>query len=175
MIAMAKNAAKTTLLLTSAEKSKKNISALLRSLLSDKNAAGVYVTINRSYKTLMNEFDPKISERLMFVDMVTEETGGEKKGSNCIYLHSPTSLTDLAITLDTAMNSIEAEEKFVIIDSVSALLIYNSPQVVEKFAHFIANKLRRWEAAGILVAFSKELDEKMKSVLSQFCDEVVEE
>ncbi len=169
---------KTTLLLTSTGNYKKNVSALLKLFVKEKKIPGVYVTVNKSCKDMMDDFGSAgISEEKVFViDMITETTGGTAaKKPNCLYLHSPQSLTDLAIALDEAVNAIKGKEKFVIIDSISTLFVYNPPSTVVQFAHFITNKMRSWGVHGVLIGLTKEIDDKTKSLLSQFCDEVVKD
>ncbi len=170
--------AKTTLLLTSTDKYKKNVSALLKLFVKEKKIPGVYVTVNKSCKDMMETFGSSglSEEKVFIIDLITETTGSAAvKRPNCLYLHSPQSLTDLAIALDEAVNATKAKEKFVIIDSISTLFVYNPPSTVVQFAHFITNKMRSWGAHGVLIGLSKELDEKTKSLLSQFCDEVIKD
>lgn len=169
---------KTTLLLTSTDKYKKNVSSLLKMFVKEKKMPGVYVSVNKSCKDLMDDFGSfGVSEDKVFIiDMITETTGSSAvKKPNCLYLHSPQSLTDLAIALDEAVSAIKAKEKFVIIDSISTLFVYNAPSTVVQFAHFITNKMRSWGVHGVMIGVSKELDEKTKSLLSQFCDEVIKD
>lgn len=167
---------KTTLLLTNTNKYKKNVASLLKHFVKDKGMAGVYVTINRSCRDMVEDLGSAglSDEKVFIVDMITETTGSEGiKRKNCLYLHSPQSLTDLAISLDEAVSAIKSKEKFIILDSISTLFVYNPPSTVVQFAHFITNKMRAWGVNGVIIGLTKELDDKTKSLLSQFCDEVV--
>jgi archaellum biogenesis ATPase FlaH len=66
------------------------------------------------------------------------------------------------------------ENKFIFIDSLSTLLIYNSFDVVAKFVHFIVSRLRLFGLVGILISIEKQIDEKMTNILIEMCDEIVE-
>ena len=69
---------------------------------------------------------------------------------------------------------IEDIKKFILVDTISTLLIYNSGQTVIKFSHFLTGRIRDWKAEGALITVKKEMDEKLTSQLTQFCDKKVE-
>lgn len=150
---------------------------LVKILKHENKLPGVYITGNVPYKNLKDHFDShKVNLKdLMFIDMVTNMSGEEaQKEENCVFVDSPDSLTELSVTLDKAMDDIKGKEKFLILDSVSTLLIYNKDKVVEKFTHFLANNLRETPGTkGILLAVQTNENKNALEMLSQFCDKVV--
>ncbi|MBI2530395.1 MAG: hypothetical protein HYW05_04595 [Candidatus Diapherotrites archaeon] len=165
------------LLIVDAEKFAETNIELVRILKHENKLPGVYITGNVPYKNLKDHFDShKVDLKdLTFIDMVTQMSGEEaQKEENCVFVDSPDSLTELSVTLDRAMDKIKGREKFLILDSVSTLLIYNKDRAVEKFTHFLANNLRETPGTkGILLAVQTNENKNALEMLAQFCDKVV--
>jgi archaellum biogenesis ATPase FlaH len=151
---------------------------LLRDTIVEKKFAGIYITVNKPYDILVeylkkNKID---TENIFFIDAISESVSDDIKMTNdCLFIPSPERLTDLAIALTQTLESMKNKEnKFIFIDSLSTLLIYNSFDVVAKFVHFIVSRLRLFGLVGILISIEKQIDEKMTSILIEMCDEIVE-
>lgn len=143
---------------------------LIKTLVNEQNTPGVYVTLNKPFKTLKTLFDNvSINTKLIiFIDAVTE-TPRIEKTKDCLYIGNPEKLSDLSIAMDQAVRAIPSDEKFVFFDSLSTLLIYNNPNTIAKFIHFLSTKMREWKVKGIIISLergNKELIDK----LTQFCD-----
>jgi KaiC/GvpD/RAD55 family RecA-like ATPase len=144
---------------------------LLRTLI--KGRSGVYVTINKPYVTMKAILEKeKINTKLIiFIDAITKLTkGSTKKDENCLYLDNPQSLTDISVAITEALNSIKAENKFIFLDSLSTLLIYNHAGTIAKFVHFLTGRMRTWGIDGIIISLESESDKALIAKLSQFCD-----
>lgn len=145
---------------------------IIRHLTEDQNIPGVYVTLNRPYESMIqvlknNRIDTKM---IIFIDAVTKIVGGNvKKRRNCLFIGSPEKLSDISIAMDQAVRSLP-EEKFVFFDSLSILLLYNNPQMVAKFIHFLSGKMRVWHVRGIIISLRKKEDQELIKELMQFCD-----
>ncbi|MFH1257951.1 MAG: ATPase domain-containing protein, partial [Candidatus Micrarchaeota archaeon] len=165
------------LLVTSSKNYMKVNVETLRLLLSEKDSAGIYVTFNRPYENLTSSLGKeKLDlERLYFLDLITQTTGkrGERT-ENCIFLPSPRNLTELSIALTQLVERMEQDNRFIFIDSLATMLIYNSAGTVAQFTHFLVSKMRLWKVGMVLVSLEKETDQKLIKDLSQFCDKVVE-
>lgn len=165
------------LLIVDAEKFSETNIELVKILKHENRLPGVYITGNVPYRNLKSHFDShKVNLKdLTFIDMVTQMSGEEaQKEENCVFVDSPDNLTELSVTLDRAMDNIKGKEKFLILDSVSTLLIYNKDKVVEKFTHFLANNLRETPGTkGILLAVQTNENKNALEMLAQFCDKVV--
>lgn len=141
----------------------------------DSSKSGIYVSVNKPYEDIKKLLDKnKIStKRLFFVDMISKEIDSEKEEKeNCFYIPSPTSLTDLGIVLEETANMMPGK-KYLVLDTLSTLLVYNSLGTVEKFAHFITTKIRGWDMDGVIISLEKETSESLKSQLAQFCDKII--
>lgn len=165
------------LYLVSAEKYVQVNVALLKKLVHDEKMHGVYITINRPYQNLLEIFKKNgvPVDHIFFIDAITKMTGGkETDAPNCIFLDSPTNLTDITIAVKQAISLMGDAKKFIFVDALSTLLIYNEGQTVIKFAHFLTGRMREWKTEGIIISIQKEMDERLTSQLIQFCDKKIE-
>lgn len=140
-----------------------------------KNFFGVYVTVNKPYVALNENFKKNgvKTDRIFFIDCVTKMVGGVSKPSDrFLTIESPQFLTEMSIAVSQAMSALPKGEKYFILDSVSSLLIYNSPGTIARFIHFLSGKLREWEARGVFLAVDAEV-ETLLPYISQFVDKTV--
>jgi len=137
---------------------------------------GVYITVNRPYKTLIkhlerNGVDPY---KFFFIDCITKTAGGRaERAENCLFVASPNSLTELGIALTQAIQMIPGNEKFIFMDTLSTLLIYNSAGTTAKFSHFLITRIKLLGLKGIFMSVENELDERLLSQIEQFCDKCI--
>lgn len=144
--------------------------------INKKNNFCIYVTVNRTYKSLMKSFKENNikTDKMFIIDAITPVTTGIKKSSNAIFIGSPESLTGISIAITSAVKSIPEEKRILFFDSVSTLVVYNKTDSVIKFSHFLVTKMKEWKVAGAIISLGKETDGKILAQLSQFCDKVVE-
>ncbi|NYZ79399.1 hypothetical protein H0N99_04600 [Candidatus Micrarchaeota archaeon] len=150
----------------------------LKVLIGKKGMNGAYVTFNRPYSTLKATIKGMGLDlsKLFFIDLITESAGGSAERcatDNCFYVSSPKNLTELSILMEQAMLRLPAEKRFVFIDSISTMLIYNDPDTVLRFIHALTGKMRLLGITGIIFLLEKESDEKFKAQVAQFCDKVI--
>ncbi len=151
---------------------------ILRTTIQKKKFSGIYITVNRPFKSLKKYLEEnKIdTERIFFIDMITK-TAKEKMEitRNCLYIPSPTNLTDLGIAISEALSAMkDASKKFLFLDSLSTLLIYNSKEVVAKFVHYLVTKVKILGLIGLMISIEKQIDEKLMYLLLEMCDKAVE-
>lgn len=161
------------LLLTDVEKYAAVNAEVIKSL-TDAGYKGIYVTINRPCVSVSKMLQNKgvNLENLYFVDCVTTLVAGEtKRDDRCIYVE-PTNLTAISIAINEMIQAAQGE-KFLFFDSLTTLLIYNELGSVEKFSHFIMNRLRVFNLKGVLFSLESDIDPKMLGTFSKLCDAVV--
>jgi KaiC/GvpD/RAD55 family RecA-like ATPase len=143
------------------------------SYFAKKLPRGIYVTLNKPFSVLMKNFEnagvPVGS--LFFVDGITNVPSLEE-GKDHACLGSGIDLSNLCIGISKAVNMFEGE-KFLLLDSLSTLLIYNDPKSVSKFAHLLTEKMRRWNTSGSLLTVEMNAEKDVVSQLAPFCDKVV--
>ena len=149
---------------------------VIKILVNSLGLSGIYVTINRPYGSLVetlkrNGID---TEKLFFIDCITRTVGGKPEVTeNCLFIASPQNLTELGLALAQAMEMMkERGNKFLLLDSLSTLLIYNNTETVARFSHFLTTKIRLSKLKGIFLLVERE-DEDLLSTVSQFCDKVI--
>jgi KaiC/GvpD/RAD55 family RecA-like ATPase len=134
---------------------------------------GVYVTLNRPYATLLKSFNKAglSAESVFFVDAITDVPSAEEDATHTC-LGSGVDLSNLSISISKAINQTK-ENRFLLLDSLSTLLIYNDAKAVAKFAHLLTEKMRSWNSAGSLLTVETNSERDVVSQLSPFCDKVV--
>jgi hypothetical protein len=138
-----------------------------------KTSRGIYVNLNKPYAVLTKTFEKAgiASNSLFFVDGITNVPAMEEDSCH-VALGSGIDLSNLCIGISRAVNKI-SEEKFIFLDSLSTLLIYNDPKTVAKFAHLLTEKMRRWNTAGSLLTVEMNSERDVVSQMAPFCDKVV--
>tara|TARA_Y100000310_G_scaffold56220_1_gene51528 strand:- start:1202 stop:1786 length:585 start_codon:yes stop_codon:yes gene_type:complete len=150
---------------------------IIRHMIEEENIPGVYVTLNKPFKTLKKLLkNKKIDTRVViFIDGVSKIAGGDiKKTEECLYIGSPENLSDIAVAMEQAVMAIQSENKFLFFDSLNTLLLYNKAITVAKFIHFLSTKMRTWKVKGIIVSLHKNKDKELIDELSQFCDVIMD-
>ena len=133
----------------------------------------IYVTINKPAESLMalfkeNGLDP---QRFYFVDCVSELVGSRKKSPNVISV-SPQNLTGLSIAINEMISGLKGK-KFVFLDSLSTLAVFHSTGNVQKFYHFLTNKIRVSQLKGIFLSVEKDLSLEVLSLLEKVVDKII--
>jgi len=143
---------------------KTNMTAL-KHLVNERGFGCLYVAVNKPSSSLIEAFKMESVnvDALSFVDC--SAVGGES-GRPTV---SPENLTELSIAISKLLKEVP-ERRYVHLDSVSALYIFNQGDRVEAFTHSLIRKLKAERAGLILVAVKNEMDEKPLYRLRSFCD-----
>ncbi|MBI4440555.1 hypothetical protein HY639_00150 [Candidatus Woesearchaeota archaeon] len=56
---------------------------------------------------------------------------------------------------------------------MNTLLVYNDTKVMERFIHFLVNKLRLFKMRGLIMVIDERKAAKILPILTQFCDKCV--
>lgn len=141
--------------------------------LTGKKVPGIYVALNKPYFSLKKQFQENDinTDLIIFIDGSTASI--KEKETGVIFINSPNNLTDLSIAITEAANKIPSEKKFVIIDSISTLIVYNELGTVSRFVHFLMNKIRSLNLTGVIISLEGELETQLESKLKSFADDVI--
>jgi len=139
---------------------------------SERFGMGLYITLNKPCAVLQGAFekDGMAPGSLVYLDSITNTP--ERRTESCQYLGRMRELTDLCIALAKMMSE-EKEVKFVFVDSVSTLLIYNDSKSVARFCHSVTEKLRSMSLPAALVFVEMEEGKDVVAQMAQFCDAYV--
>lgn len=134
---------------------------------------GVYVTLNKPYATLLKSFSRAgiSAESVFFIDAITDVPSTQEDATHAC-LGSEIDLSILAVSISKAIKEI-GEERFLLLDSLSTLLIYYDAKAVVKFAHLLTEKMRSWNSSGLLMTVETNSERDVVSQLSPFCDKVI--
>ena len=149
---------------------------LLRDFVNRRKMAGIYVTVNRPYESLVSMLkgEKVDTARMFFIDMVSKMPQDKpSRTGNCIFMGSATNLTDLSVAISQAVSANTKDKKFIFLDSLSTMLIYNEAGSLAKFSHFLTSRLREWNVDGVFISLDTKSDKELTEKLSQFCDRVV--
>ena len=135
---------------------------------------GVYVTASRPYRFISKEMQKRgvDTSNMLFLDCISA-MAGECSDEICTYVENPAALEEISMHMSYLLGKIDSDEKFLIIDSISTLLIYNSINSVKEFSMFLINKLRLDNVNGVLVIIEKEAPEDLKQILIAMCDKAI--
>jgi hypothetical protein len=138
---------------------------------SERFGRGLYITLNKPSAVLQGIFEKGglAPGSLLYLDSITNTA--EHRTESCQFLGRMRELTDLVIALAKMIS--EEEVKFVFVDSVSTLLIYNDPKSVARFCHAVTEKLRSLNLPAALVLVEMEEGKDVAAQLAQFCDAYV--
>ena len=164
------------LILTGAENYMKNIISVLKTLINKNGHQCIYVTVNRPYNDIQDVLEKgKINtDNIFFIDLISKMANTEQsRAKNCLFVNSPDSLTDLSIAITEAIGNIKGSNKFIFLDSLSTMLIYNQAGTLTKFAHFLIGKMRNAAVEMIIISLEKEMDQAVVSQISTFVDKVI--
>mgnify|MGYP001612391926 CR=1 FL=1 len=152
------------LIITSVENLQEEVNAAIKVL---EGKTGIYLSLNKSCESVeKNLKSNKINvDKIFFIDGVASEKSRDD------FLHiSPTQLDLLTTAIKTFIKKIPSE-KYLIIDTLATLLIYNSPNKVAQFVKNITEIASQNEIR--LIAFSpKTKGEELLDKIFNFFDKV---
>lgn len=145
---------------------------ILKLLVNEQKIPGVYVSLNKPFKTMKrllkkNKIDTKL---IIFIDGITKVPENEKRQENCLFIGSPEKLSDISVAIDQAISALPTKKKFLFLDSINTLQLFNKLGTVARFIHFLAGKIREWRIKGIIISLKKGTDEILLNELAQLCD-----
>ncbi len=152
------------LIIISVEKLQSSVNSIVKSF---KNIPGIYVSLNKTQKSTENILRKnKINtNKIFFIDCVTSE----KTREDVLHI-APDQLDLLSSAINTFIKDIKGK-KFLILDALSTLLIYNDENKVAKFVKEITEYASQNDVK--VVAFSpKTKGEELLNKIFNFFDEV---
>lgn len=167
---------KNIVLVTVPSEAVEEVNTELLSHINSEEGTTVYMTVAKPYSTITNILEEKDidTSQMFFIDCITKTNGEPSEAENCVFLR-PQALTDISIALSQAVESMpDGGEKYLVMDTLSTLMLYNERDTVGKFAHSIANKIREWGIKSVMLTLEEEADEELTSQIRQFCDSCID-
>lgn len=143
---------------------------VLKKLMNEGGLKCIYVAVNKPASSLIEAFKREDIQtgKLFFVECSTVNSGEEKR-----ILAKPDNLTDLNMSISRLIEETSGR-KFVYLDAISTLYIFNPANVVERFAHHLISSTRSKRIGLILVAVNEEIEKRSMVALTTFCDSKIE-
>jgi KaiC/GvpD/RAD55 family RecA-like ATPase len=142
--------------------------SLLKSVLEEGKA--IYITASRPYDVFSHflKSNGVDTDKMLFIDCISSITGIPLPGPNVRYIPTPTMLELITIHVDIALN--ENDVKYVILDSVSSLSIYNPERAVIEFLHYLVSRMRQRKVKTVLINIGEN---SVSQSLHMLCDGVL--
>lgn len=154
-----------------------SVSALLDLIVNERGMGGVYVSLTRPYEYILKALETAEvrSTDIYFIDCISQMAGKvpDKTEKNIVFIENPSSLEEVTMYLDRMFSRVSSPKKFLFIDSLSSLLIYNNEKSVKEFTHFIINKMRIEGVMGVLLSIKKKEADEMIEALTPMCDKII--
>jgi archaellum biogenesis ATPase FlaH len=141
--------------------------AIVRAIASLQNTPGIYVSLNKTQKSaeLMLTQNKCRTDKLFFIDCMTSE----KTRDDVLHI-SPSQLDMLATAIEAFITEIKGE-KYLVIDAISTLLIYNDENRVAQFVKQMTELASKNQVN--IIAFSPETKgEELLNKIFNFFDRV---
>jgi len=134
------------------------IQALFERIHSDPEEAWVYVTVTKPYENLIKQFEFLSTDKnIKIVDCISRVAGISKPASNCVFLESPSMLEKLGLEIINIFKEVDDKvSRYLVMDSLSNLIIYNDPELVTEFFYQMINKTRARDVHIISLALEEE-------------------
>ena len=140
-----------------------------------KKVPGVYVTLSKPYETLVREFEYlSDAKNIKFIDCISRAAGITKDSDNCVFVESPTMLEKLSLEIMNIFKEVdENTKKYLVVDSLTNLIIYNDPDIVTEFFYYIINRTRTKDIHTISLAIEEEELDKYLNRLIYLNDKIL--
>jgi KaiC/GvpD/RAD55 family RecA-like ATPase len=146
-------------------------------VLQELGYEGVYIALSKDYVELTKIFrEHRIDMgKLAFVDGVSQMYGiGAVDAPNVKYISGPISLDGIVTAITDIIPVMKSEKKFVFLDSITTVLLYNSLERTLKFSEFLTVSLKRLEVAGVVTSVSKGFaNDNLIKELTKMSNEVI--
>jgi KaiC/GvpD/RAD55 family RecA-like ATPase len=149
----------------------------LRILIKELNYTCVYITLGKSFNELDKSFKSEgiPSEGLLYIDAISNLYGPQTNTKRCKYASGPLDIESISSALRELLSTIPAKKKCVFLDSVTAVLLYNSLSRTVRFSKFLTDTLKKIGVDGVMVSISKgDHTDSLIQELSKLCNEVID-
>ena len=132
--------------------------ALFERIKNKSDEAWIYLTITKPFQNISNQF-PFITEmkNIRFIDCVSRAAGISKATENVIFIESPTMLEKIGLEIMNNFKDVDSKtKKYLVIDSLTNLIIYNDTDIVTEFFYNMMNRTRSKNINTISIAIEEE-------------------
>ena len=144
------------------------LDALFSHMMSNDSDAWAYVSITKPFSTLTKKYSNIADHKnISFIDCISHAAGIPASEENCIFVESPTMLEKLSMEIMNVFRDVKSDaNRFLVIDSLSSLMIYNDAPTVTEFFYHLINRTRSGDIHSIsLVVEEEEMDKHLSKII----------
>ena len=148
------------------------LEAIFNSMHRNTQDIWTFITVSKTLNYLTKTFK-EITRipNIKFIDCISRAVGISDTSNNCIYLESPGMLENLILETLNSFKSQKCDiEKYIVIDSLSALMIYNDPELIREFISLVLNRSRAENIHVVTILVEEEMD---SNKLIQLNDKII--
>jgi hypothetical protein len=151
------------------------VQALFERISESPEEAWVYVSVTKPCENFLMQYEYlNNNHNLKFIDCISRASGISKPLNNCIYVESPTMLEKLGLEIMNIFKGVDDRvKKYLVIDSLTNLIIYNDPEIITEFFYHIINRTRTKDIYTISLAIEEEGLEKYLNRLIYLNDKIL--
>jgi KaiC/GvpD/RAD55 family RecA-like ATPase len=142
-------------------------------LVKEWGMEGIIVSANKPYMTMKEHLEQNgILNALTYLDCASKFAGANPQGENLVLLNNPANLIELDICIMKCFGNF-SKRKFLLIDSLTTLLIYNKAEDLTRFAHRLGLMLKSNRITTFFLMVDQETTKEMLKFLSTIADKIV--
>jgi len=136
------------------------LEALFESMCRNTHTTWTFITVSKTYDYLSKTFkEGTRNTNVKFIDCISRAAGISDISPNCIYIESPAMLEKIILeTLNNFRGMKRDLDKYIVIDSLSALMIYNESEIIREFVSLLMNKSRAENIHVVSILVEEEMD-----------------
>ncbi len=146
-------------------------------ILQELDYEGIYITLSKEHIELLKIMKEKgvKPEHIHFIDGISQMYGSKMLESpNVTYVAGPLSVDAISQEVTSIAQKMKGNKKFVFLDSITTVLLYNSLERTMQFSTFLTESLKKLKMVGIVVSVSKGyVNETLMKELSKASNEVI--
>jgi hypothetical protein len=159
------------------------LEAIFHSMRRNTSDIWTFITVNQTFDYLTKTYKEITQQpNIKFIDCISRAAGISDNSNNCFFLESPVMLENLILevmnnfkikkeTMNNAKNKkFDDADKYIVIDSLGALLIYNDSDILKKFYSLVMNRSRAENIHVVSIFVEEELNSNQ---LIQFNDKII--
>ena len=148
------------------------LEAIFNTIKNSTNSYWTFTTISQSYDFLLKNFKQIIDlDNVNFIDCISKASGIKGFEKDCTYIESPTLLEKISLEVINSFEGIKKDaEKFIVIDSLSAMVIHNDSDIVREFISLLMNRARSEDIHLVSILVEEERESNR---LIQLNDKIV--
>jgi hypothetical protein len=162
----------TVLIICPVQKLQDNIDDIVK-MLAANDTAGIYISLSKPYKTLEKIFAQKSisADKIFFIDCITHSTKEPIKDDKVLYLNNAGDLNSIGISITQYFESAKGI-KFLLIDALETLLIYNRAETIAIFVESLIEKSSKFDMKTVIL--TPQGDKELIDKIGMFFDKIIE-